>query len=230
MTKLKIFIRLLSISLITFSVLSCGKEKKLPVTFNVRANKKFFVPSTTRSCKDASLGVTTETIAKNYVAFEYPEIEIDRARLEEIYPELDFNTLATNPTKLTFNIVGINVKIDSPNINGGRVRCVIAGEELQYLFYNSTTGLQWTPAALTYDPAYDRNGDSKGDFRGTAYYQANGYTSCPIKCGGIATKDTAFTAPVSFEVIVISSLKNDDGTQSDVPYKITTTGTVQNAF
>lgn len=232
MKTLDLLPRLFILSFITFAVLSCGKEQKLPITFTVRTSKTFLLPGSQPTCKEEGSGLTTQSLSERYFKFDTPEIEIDKAKLAQIYPELDMDSLVTDPTKLIFNIIGITIRIKSDYITGGEYKCVIAGEELKYLIYNETTGLQWDPAAIVYDSAYTKvGGTSSGEFRGTDYWRRiRTYSSCALKCGGVNVKNAAFTAPVTFEMIVVSSLKNPDGTQTDVPYKVSTTASIQNAF
>ena len=217
MKLLSSLLRVVAILSVTLSVLSCGKEKKSPITFTVRSNKQVLVPGVPEPTgTEAGMGASTTSLSPKFFRFPFPEINIDKARVLELYEGINLSS-----NRLSFNIVGINIKIDSDAMRGGKFRCIIAGEELNYLYYLG--GAKWNPAAITYDAATDQ-------FKATNYYTSLGYTSCPLKCGGVPAKEGDCSVPVTFDLIIIATLLNDDGAQTDVPYKVTTNATLQHMF
>lgn len=209
MRKLNIPIQSLVIITLSYFSLSCSKTEDSAMTFKVRGASTVLVPATTTTCKEDAVPTTpaTRSIGTKYFQFYFPEIEFDATKID---------------TAATINIIAITITVESNYINGGKFKCLIAGDELKYLYYG--TGEYWDPTSITYDA-------TTSQFKSTNYWTGTrSLKSCALKCGGVGAKDAAFVAPVNFEVLAVSTVKKADGTQVDTPYKASTTGTLRSLF
>lgn len=199
--------KLAAICAMVFSTLSWGAEES-PMSFKVRSETSVLIPSAASTCQEEAEPSmpATQSLEKSYFRFEAPEIEFDAAKIKK-------NAVIT--------LIKINITIDSDHV-GGKYSCVIAGDELKYLYYNGTE--YWNPANITYDATSNK-------FKSSSYWTTNrGYKSCALKCGGVMAHETSFTAPVTFEAHAVSTTLNADGNMTSKFYKATTTGTVRNLF
>ncbi len=210
--------KLMALALIAHSTLSCGGSDDNPVTFKVRSGTTMLIPSPTTTCKEEAEPTipATQSLAKSYFRFETPQVEFDHAKVLEVAKKTFENATLAN---VTFNIVGFTMTINSTNV-GGKYSCIIAGDEVKYLYYKGTE--YWDPVNISYDGTV---------FKSSTYYTNQGYKSCSLKCGGVEAKEAAFTATVSMEALVVMSVTNPlDGSVVDIPYKAASSAIVRNAF
>jgi len=194
--------------------LSCSNDETSPVVFSIGTKKTYLIPAKTVTCQEqarlevpgAELATINYGVGSKYFDFNFPKIGW------------------TGSEDATVNIVGITVKIDSPNVNG-KFQCIISSESLKHLFYKvSSSGVEyWDPFNITYDTATSQH-------KGSDYWLAQGYKSCPIRCGGVSTREGSFVATVVFEILLVATTPKEDGTTLDTPYKVSTTATVENLF
>lgn len=213
--------KLMILTLIAHSTLSCGGSEDNPVTFRVRSGTTMLIPSPTTTCKEEAEPTipATQSLAKSYFRFETPQVEFNHTKVLEIAKKTFESAGLAN---VTFNIVGFTVKMNSVNV-GGEYSCIIAGDELKYLYYKGSE--YWDPANISYDSV-------TSTYKSSNYYTNQGYKSCSLKCGGVEAKETQFTATVSMEALVVMSVTNplDAGEVVDIPYKASASAIVRNAF
>ena len=212
MRLIKQLISAIGITILSLGTLSCGSPADSPITFKLKSGQAVLIPIAASTCKEEAVPAadgTTISITSKSFAFDAPQIEVDVAKMNQ---------------NASINIIGITIKIESPFISGGKYQCVIAGDELKYLYYNpAATSTSWDPTNIIVDTAaLQADGTTASEFTGTRYWTAaKGFKSCPLRCGGVATtKEGAFQAPVLFELIAVSTVTATDGSLIQTPYKI----------
>ncbi len=221
MRLIKQFITATGITILSMGTLSCGSTADSPITFKLKSGQAVLIPTSASTCKEEAVPAvdgSTVSITSKYFAFDAPQIEVDISKMNK---------------NASINIIGITIKIESNFINGGKYQCVIAGDELKYLYYNpAATSSTWDPTNIIVDTtALQANGTTAEEFTGTRYWTAaKGFKSCPLRCGGVSVKEGAFQAPVLFEMILVSSVTATDGSLIQTPYKISTNGTLKALF
>ena len=212
--------KLVVLALIALSTFSCGGSEDNPVTFKVRSGTTMLIPTATTTCKEEAEPTipATQSLAKSYFRFETPQVEFDNEKVLEIAKKTFEGATLAN---VTFNIIGFTMKMNSANV-GGAYSCIIAGDELKYLYYKGTA--YWDPVNISYDAV-------TSTFKSSNYYTTQGYTSCSLKCGGVEAKEVSFTATVSMEALVVMSVTNpQNGSVVDIPYKASSSAIIRNIF
>lgn len=186
-----IFLRLSSLAFVGYSVLSCSGNESAKFSVSIGTSTAILIPAKAPSCKEQIERIDDSfSISANYFNFYYPSFSWTG--------DADFNV----------NLVGINLKINSPSV-GGTYQCLITGDDLNYLYYNQTISgslfstTYWNPLSL----GKVDTGTSTIDGRDKIYY---------LKNTDYWTTDLDTNADGTIDVYVPDSLDSSSTTNSSL--------------
>ncbi len=216
MTKLKkTMLKIKIVSLLVFSILlgcsSSGDDDSDKLKVEISSGVNNIIPSSTRSCDEEAKGTLVAGSISNY--FEVPS------------PVIAWQGNATSEVRVEV----LRLTVDSPQI--GKYECTLSSSSLNILFWKREYDKDKNVLVSSWDHHLGAN--SADTITSTSELKAKGYTSCPIKCGGVSIKKDSlkFTAKGKWELIAIEKrFSADNSSYEEIPLKVTGEFKVQNPF
>ncbi|NUM57045.1 MAG: hypothetical protein HUU56_00360 [Bdellovibrionaceae bacterium] len=205
--RIKLFVVLIML-------LGCGSKDDSSdnLKVDISSSAATIIPSTTPSCDEVSKNSWSNGGSiKNYFEISTPT----------------FTWLGSANSEVRVEVLKFTVE----TAQLGKFECTLASTTLGLLYYKSGKDVNGNAIVSAWDLKLGYN--STDAITSTSELKAKSYSSCSIRCGGVAVKEGSgkFTAKGKWELLAIEKRYNDAKTSyEEVPLKVTGDFSVQNPF